>query len=58
MSKPQPPRAPLRPPTRRVFVAMLSAAAAAIALRDPLRRRIDAAIAPAEQPRTRWIGHC
>jgi hypothetical protein len=39
-----------RPPTRRMFVAMLAAAAAAIAVRektDPLRN-----------PKTRWIGHC
>lgn len=45
-----------RPPTRRAFVAMLGAAAAALALREA---------APAADPRrsavtgkTRWIGHC
>jgi hypothetical protein len=44
-----------RPPTRRAFVAMLGAAAAAIALRDKPK---------ADPPRstwagsTRWIGHC
>ena len=36
-----------RPPTRRAFVQMLSAAAAAIALRD----RKD------EKPKPIWIGH-
>jgi hypothetical protein len=46
-----------RPPTRRAFVAMLGAAAAALALRE------QTPIAP-ERPRstwagkTRWIGHC
>ncbi len=40
-----------RPPTRRAFVAMLGAAAAALALeavREPERSRAT----------TRWIGHC
>jgi hypothetical protein len=49
-----------------VFVSMLGAAAAAIALRDPLRRTLDVAIGRTEDdpPRstwtgkTRWIGHC
>lgn len=46
-----------RPPTRRAFVAMLGAAAAAIAVRDTTPSE-------AERPRstrtgtTRWIGHC
>ena len=46
-----------RPPTRRMFVAMLGAAAAALAVRSELP------IEP-ERPRstwagkTRWIGHC
>lgn len=45
-----------RPPTRRMFVGMLGAAAAAFALREQLT--------PEPQPRstwngtTRWIGHC
>ena len=46
-----------RPPTRRMFVAMLGAAAAALAVRETQ---------PAEAPRQtwngqripRWIGHC
>jgi hypothetical protein len=43
-----------RPPTRRAFVAMLAAAAAAIVVKE----------APTETARstwngkTRWIGHC
>jgi hypothetical protein len=47
-----------RPPTRRTFVAMLGAAAAAFAVREH-----TPAVEP-EQPRstwagkTRWIGHC
>ena len=47
-----------RPPTRRAFVSMLGAAAAALALRDTTRQE------PADPPRstwagtTRWIGHC
>jgi len=46
-----------RPPTRRVFVAMLGAAAAALALREQMP-------VETERPRstwagkTRWIGHC
>ena len=49
-----------RPPTRRAFVAMLGAAAAAFALRETK----PAASIPADPPRspwsgtTRWIGHC
>ncbi len=45
-----------RRPTRRAFVAMLGAAAAAIALREKRKQ--------ADPPRstwtgtTRWIGHC
>jgi hypothetical protein len=45
-----------RPPTRRAFVAMLGAAAAALALRDqapkadPLRTTSKGTM--------RWIGHC
>lgn len=48
---------PWRPPTRRAFVAMLGAAAAAFALPDKVTT-------PTDPPRstwtgtTRWIGHC
>jgi hypothetical protein len=59
---------PWRPPTRRAFVAMLGAAAAALAVRTPtglvaeleadegegtLRRRRRTGA-----PKTIWIGHC
>jgi hypothetical protein len=46
-----------RPPTRRAFVAMIAAAAAAIVVREQTP-------APYDRPRppwsgtTRWIGHC
>ena len=46
-----------RPPTRRAFVAMLGAAAAAVTLRSKPQPETD-------PPRstwsgtTRWIGHC
>jgi hypothetical protein len=43
-----------RPPTRRMFVAMLGAAAAAFAVRE-------AQTAPPRDPARklpRWIGHC
>ena len=41
-----------RPPTRRMFVAMLGAAAAALALREQQAP-------PVRDPRLpRWIGHC
>ena len=39
-----------RPPTRRMFVAMLAAAAAAIAVKE----KTD----PSRDLKTRWIGHC
>jgi mono/diheme cytochrome c family protein len=48
-----------RPPTRRAFVAMLGAAAAALALRDKPRAadpRSPAFTGP--NGKTRWIGHC
>lgn len=49
-----------RPPTRRAFVAILGAAAAALAVKRP-RLGGDAEV---DRPRstwagkTRWIGHC
>jgi hypothetical protein len=56
---------PWRPPTRRAFVAMLGAAAAALAARTTPELVIDGAPAADEdRPRrtwtgtTRWIGHC
>jgi hypothetical protein len=65
--KPTSPRKaiPWRPPTRRAFVAMLSAAAAAAALAIEDRARgVRVAAADDDRPRspwtgtTRWIGHC
>jgi hypothetical protein len=55
------PAAPWRAPTRRAFVAMLGAAAAAIAAgraharAEPLREAEPANRSPSI---TRWIGHC
>lgn len=49
-----------RPPTRRAFVAMLGAAAAALAVRASRQQGTP----PGDPPRstwsgtTRWIGHC
>ena len=46
-----------RPPTRRAFVAMLGAAAAAVTLRSTQQPETD----PPRATRpgtTRWIGHC
>jgi hypothetical protein len=48
--KPGVTQSPWRPPTRRTFVALLAAAAAAIALREKK--------AEAKPPLPRWIGHC
>lgn len=51
-----------RPPTRRAFVAMLSAAATALAIQH--RARVADSSAGDDRPRstwtgtTRWIGHC
>jgi hypothetical protein len=45
-----------RPPTRRAFVAMLAAAAAAIALRE--QRAKDDPPRSTWTGTTRWIGHC
>ena len=50
------PKTPWRPPTRRAFVAMLGAAAAAIALRERVQNA-DPPTATATGT-TRWIGHC
>jgi len=53
-----------RPPTRRAFVAMLGAAAAALAVRHTVEAPGAAPVEPPEPaPRpwtgsTRWIGHC
>jgi hypothetical protein len=51
----------MRPPTRRVFVAMIGAAATAFAARGRAGLRPE----PADEdrprkpaPATRWIGHC
>ena len=55
---------PWRPPTRRAFVAMLGAAAAAAALAIENRARGVQVISDDDRPRsrwtgtTRWIGHC
>jgi len=55
-------KSPWRPPTRRVFVAMLGAAAAAFAVQG--RARLQPELADEDRPRspwagtTRWIGHC
>ncbi len=47
-----------RPPTRRAFVAMIGAAAAAFALRDH-EQPVTAEVPPSQWTgRTRWIGHC
>lgn len=53
--KDDPKTATWRAPTRRTFVAMLGAAAAALALKE---RAAKATPAPASPPKTRWIGHC
>ncbi|HET9621908.1 MAG TPA: hypothetical protein VFP84_11115 [Kofleriaceae bacterium] len=57
-----------RTPTRRAWVAMIGAAAAALVIERPVREAIRAAAAPSDddvdRPRstwagtTRWIGHC
>ena len=56
----EPAASPWRPPTRRAFVAMIGAAAAALAVRN---RDV---LGPSDEDRprspwrgtTRWIGHC
>jgi len=44
-----------RPPTRRAFVAMLGAAAAALAVGET---KADDPPRPTSNGRVRWIGHC
>jgi hypothetical protein len=46
-----------RPPTRRAFVAMIGAAAAALALREKRRSAGDPPRSP-HTGKTLWIGHC
>jgi len=56
------PKATWRPPTRRAFVAMLGAAAAALAVRETALRstesRNDDPPRSTRTGTTRWIGHC
>lgn len=51
-----------RPPTRRVFLGLIGAGAAALAGRAvlPVAPAPPVAIAPRKYPwmKTRWIGHC
>ena len=49
-------KTPWRAPTRRAFVAMLGAAAAALAVRDHVRDPGDPR--STWQGTTRWVGHC
>ncbi len=66
MKRPRDPQAPgWRAPTRRAFVGMIAAAAAAIAARGPaLPLTVASEQDDSERPRdtwtgtTRWIGHC
>ena len=48
-----------QPPTRRMFVAMLGAAAAAFALKDetPLAKS-QSTVERVTGGKTRWVGHC
>lgn len=46
-----------RPPTRRAFVAMLGAAAAAVALRPRARRMREAERPEPGEAKPIWIGH-
>lgn len=48
-------RTPWRAPTRRSFVAMLGAAAAALVVKD---RAPTVDLRKTPQGKTRWIGHC
>ncbi len=56
MTKPNEPKATWRPPTRRAFVQMIGAAAAALALREQAAESKPEDARP--PPKTRWIGHC
>ena len=46
-----------RPPTRRAFVAMLGAAAAALALRERAPVKVDP-LRSTWNGKPRWPGHC
>jgi hypothetical protein len=54
------PASPWRPPTRRAFVAMLGAAAAALAVRPALAPELDGGEPSVRRraSKTIWIGHC
>jgi len=56
------PQSPWRAPTRRAFVAMLGAAAAALAAPDRARLLLGPAASADDPPhrptKTLWIGHC
>lgn len=54
MTKDSDHRAPFRAPTRRAFVAMLGASAAALALRDRVPRPV---ICYPGTDRPVWVGH-
>jgi hypothetical protein len=60
----RPAKAPWSPPTRRTFVAMIGAAAAALAARGSIGGSGDSEADEDDRPRstwtgtTRWIGHC
>jgi hypothetical protein len=47
-----------RPPTRRAFVAMISAAAAALAVRETTKPEDPPRQTSNGQRIPRWIGHC
>jgi hypothetical protein len=52
------PASPWRPPTRRAFVAMLGAAAAALAVQAPALDGGERAERRRRGSKTIWIGHC
>ena len=48
-----------QPPTRRMFVAMLGAAAAAFVVKEPpVVEKPRSAIDRITGGKTRWVGHC